>query len=284
MVKIQQARIVTGHIKSLVACVRHAGGSLSEAILLWLALRQLFASIENLFIAWRNGELPSPPPVIPAPLPAAKAPTPPHAPARPCAPAAPKSRARPAPRVIHTHAPRRHAPNRPKPPPRGPRSTRGKRPCRYSARHLRPNPKISTLRGDADARQYCSVIVSISQNHGVALVRNRSCSCVNVRGPSATSRGGPDSACGLLQQSTVPRLRVQNGGRSGGGSCVLQYGRPCCIRTSEQSIPVIPACHCGAAAAQDASRNSGSRHRMRMPPSWRKQMNRTLPTALRDAV
>ncbi len=96
---------MTGHIKTLVACVRHAGGSLSEAILLWFALRQLFASIENLFTAWRNGELPPPPPVIPAPLPAAKAPTPPHAPARPCAPAAPKSRARPAPRVIHTRAP-----------------------------------------------------------------------------------------------------------------------------------------------------------------------------------
>ena len=62
------ALIASGHLQTLVARVRHAGGAVSEAILLWLALRQLFASLERLFTAWRNGDLP-PLPVSPMPAP-----------------------------------------------------------------------------------------------------------------------------------------------------------------------------------------------------------------------
>ncbi len=59
------ALIVTGHLKTLVARVRHAGGAVSEILLIWLALHELFASLERLFTAWRNGELPPMPTPVP---------------------------------------------------------------------------------------------------------------------------------------------------------------------------------------------------------------------------
>ncbi len=74
------AHIVSGHFQSLVARVRHAGGAVSETLLLWLALRQLIDSITALFTAWKSGELP------PMPAPAALPPAEPRPRAKPAAP------------------------------------------------------------------------------------------------------------------------------------------------------------------------------------------------------
>ena len=74
MAKMPLALIVTGHLKTLVARVRHAGGTVSEAILIWLALHELFASLERLFTAWRSGELPPAPAREPIAEPAIAAP------------------------------------------------------------------------------------------------------------------------------------------------------------------------------------------------------------------
>src|SRR5271166_3121970 len=64
---------------------------------------------------------------------------------------------------------------------------------------------------------------SASYSGGQPCVRFCSCAGVSVRGPSATSAGiGAGSAEGSFQQSTVPRLWVQYGGGSGGGSIGLQ--------------------------------------------------------------
>ena len=76
------ALIASGHLKTLVARVRHAGGAVSETILLWLALRQLFDSLAALFNAWKAGELPPLPAPAPQPAPRAQL-APPNAPAAP---------------------------------------------------------------------------------------------------------------------------------------------------------------------------------------------------------
>ena len=73
------ALISLGHLKTLVARVRHAGGAVSEFLLIWLAGQELFASIQALFTAWKSGELP-PMPAPPAPVQAARAPRPQTAP------------------------------------------------------------------------------------------------------------------------------------------------------------------------------------------------------------
>jgi hypothetical protein len=49
-------------------------------------------------------------------------------------------------------------------------------------------------------------------------IRSLSCAGVSPTGPSATPTGLPGSEAGSFQQSTRPRLRVQNGGASNGGS------------------------------------------------------------------
>ncbi len=53
---------------------------------------------------------------------------------------------------------------------------------------------------------------------GQLRVRFFSCSGVSARGPSATCGAKPFTEAGSIQQSTTPRLRVQYGGVSGGGS------------------------------------------------------------------
>jgi hypothetical protein len=77
-------------------------------------------------------------------------------------------------------------------------------------------------------------------NPGHRFVRSISCSGVNVRGPSATSRGASDSNAGSSQQSTTPNDLVQNTGVSGGLSLARRYRSPLSKFTTEQSRPDIP--------------------------------------------
>ena len=89
-------------------------------------------------------------------------------------------------------------------------------PARAGACHQRP----------AAARRRAAALITdnarsppgLPHHHGHLRVRYASCSGVRLRGPSAISCCRPERASGLLQQSARPRLRVQNTGRSGGGS------------------------------------------------------------------
>ncbi len=90
-------------------------------ILLWLQLKRLTTALDTLFTAWRNGELPAPPPAAQAPEPVPH--TRPRAPSSPCAQPRIRTRA-PAPRP-QTRTPRAPRPHQPHFPP--PRIARGKR-------------------------------------------------------------------------------------------------------------------------------------------------------------
>ncbi len=74
MIENRLALIVTGLLHSIVAHARHSGRSVSEAILFWLTVRRLAASLDSLFTAWRAGTLPCPAeapcvPALPQPTP-----------------------------------------------------------------------------------------------------------------------------------------------------------------------------------------------------------------------
>ena len=97
----------------------------------------------------------------------------------------------------------------------------------YSAEH---EARYTGIEGKSQPPLARGISVLISNrngvNYGQVRILSASCSPVSRRGPSATPGGFPGTLERSLQQSTEPRLRVQNAGVSGGASIGRQYVLP----------------------------------------------------------